>query len=91
MIFDRIEDEQYKDKPISFVDRLVIKAMANVAKLVINKLKKAKTYGEFNQIGKSVGVKIEALESRFDGAEFEKLDDDAQMEKLAESIQSIDI
>lgn len=82
MIFENIEDEQYKDQSLSFIEKSVIVALSILIKTVLWKVKKAKTYGDLVKVGKFFKINMDKMDKKFKNKEASPDDFISELENL---------
>ena len=65
MLFEDIEDKNKKDQKLSILEKSIILGLAAVAKIVLWKVRRAKTYGDLMKIGYFLENKMDALEEKY--------------------------
>ena len=65
MIFENIEDKSKKDQKLSVLERTVIAGISGIAKIVLWKARRAKTYGDLQKLGKYLNTKMDFLEEKY--------------------------
>jgi len=71
MLFEDIENPDKKDQKLNVLERGVILAAIPLAKLIIWKLKKARTYGDLMKLGNFINKKADEIEEKYSDQEFE--------------------
>ena len=62
MIFENFDDPNNKDKEISIAEKLIIRSLLVVMKLITYKVKKAKPYGDLQRLGELISAKMDSYE-----------------------------
>jgi hypothetical protein len=88
MIFNDIENPDNKDKKLTFLERMVIKAGISVAKAILWKAKRARTYGDVMKLSDLIGSKIEAMENKY-GEKGPSLDTPEQIKEIIKEVSEI--
>ena len=65
MLFEDIELEENKDKKLSFIEKGLILTVIPIVKILLWKVKRAKTYGDLMFIGKLIESKVDKLEDKY--------------------------
>lgn len=70
MLFANIDDPNRKDQKLSILEKGVILAFVPLAKIIIWKLRKAKTYGDLMILGKFIEKKMDSMEDKYQDQDF---------------------
>ena len=65
MIFEHLENPEHKDQKLSILERSLIIALIPLAKILIWKAKRAKTYGDLMKIANFMENRIDSLEDQY--------------------------
>lgn len=65
-IFNHLEDDDYKDQKLSFIERSLILATIPIIKILCWKLKRVRTYGDLMKLGNLIKDKLESLEEKYE-------------------------
>lgn len=65
MIFENLEDPQCRDQKLSFLEKGFILAVIPIVKILLWKVKRAKTYGDLYKIMEFIENKGESLEEKY--------------------------
>lgn len=83
MLFANIDDPDSKDQKLSMLEKGVILAFIPLAKLILWKLRKAKTYGDIVKLGEFIEKKVDDMEDKYHDDEFK---DEASVDVLKQEI-----
>lgn len=84
-LFKGIENEENKDKKLSFVEKAVIVTLIIFAKLALRKISKAKTYGDLKTVFELIEDKFTSL----DKANSDDLSDEEGLELLKKEFNNL--
>ena len=82
--FDDIENPEMDDTKLNWAERSVITVAIVFAKLLIRKVRKAKTYGDLRILGSWVGERVDSLGEKYEG----NLKSDEDINNLIKEINS---
>lgn len=71
MLFENIEDENKKDQKLNSLERSIIFGLVTIAKVILWKVRRAKTYGDIMRLGIFIENKIDFLENKYPEKEIE--------------------
>ena len=66
MIFEKLDNPEYKDQKLSIIEKGIIISLAGIAKIILWKVKRAKTYGDLWKIGKYFESKMDNIEKKYE-------------------------
>lgn len=65
MLFENIEEESKKDQKLSSLEKSIILGLVLITKVILWKVKQAKTYGDLMKLGNFLENKIDSLEIKY--------------------------
>lgn len=70
MLFANIDDPSRKDQKLSMLEKGVVLAFIPLAKIILWKLGRAKTYGDLMILGRFIENKMGAMEDKYQDQDF---------------------
>ena len=65
MVFKDIENPENKNKKISIIEKSLILTLIGIVKIILWKIKRAKTYGDLMLIGNFIENKIDTFDDKY--------------------------
>lgn len=65
MLFENIENDSKKDQKLNGLERSLIFGLVTIAKIILWKVRRAKTYGDIIKLGNFIEDKLDFLEEKY--------------------------